>query len=1519
MTLQRFVSLLLCCAVSACGDTPPSGPGTEDPCLAEPHCDDGNFCTDDRCEPGVGCRSFPNAFPCDDGDACTLEDSCSNGACSGAPRDCSDENPCTDDSCDSLAGCVQTPNSAPCDDGNACTVGDVCVSGVCRAGEDTCIDRCAGVTCTTDSPCLVGRCDPATGGCLYDVRVGECDDGNPCTVGDHCEGTSCVASPRDCDDGNECTDDRCGTGGCVNTPVSRTCDDGDPCTLEDRCVQGECQSGLPKACDDANPCTTDTCDHQSGNCLQLANAWRCDDGDALTVGDRCQDKACVGGPPPVGTPAWIETIGVRGESQAHAVALDATTRDRFVCGAFSGTVVFGADTNAVRLSAEGYDDGFVARLAPDGSARWARRFGGPRVDVCRSLALDPAGLAVYVAGDVGRTPSQTTSAMVRFGPGEPGERSLTVDRDGDAFVARLDPESGELGWVQQVVGERWDYGHAVAASSTRVFLTGSFSQKATFGSGATAKQLEAPLVSSQRHTSVFVASYASDGTIIDAWNTGASDRVTLNVTGLGGIAWDPNDDAIVVAGAFRKAAVFGLGQPNETTLTATENPANTLELFFARYLADGTLVWAKSAGGLYGEWASAVAINPHDGGIALCGYFENNPTFGAGSPNAVTLTPVRNDDAFVAHYEADGTFVWAKGVGALGADRCRGVTFDTAGTADAADDAIVSVGTVQEKVELPGVTYTADSYGDLFVARHAASDGTLSWFWGAGAAGRDSAGGVAVANELVVAGTIFSTTQFAPGVELGAHGAPRTAVVSLTGTAAPSVVSAVASSEGGGEDSALTLALDPVSEDLLVGGVFATTAELGGPSGTVFSERGGGDAFLARYSPTGTLRWARTAGGSRRDTVNALAVVSDGSLYAAGVFGTTLTLNLGEPDAFELTAGGGSTANGWLARYSPEGGLQWARAVRASDLVVLYGVAVDPSNDDVLVAGSFRGELHIGQPDVVRTSAGETDGFVARLSPTGEQVVWLRTFGGLQPDHVAAMALDPRDSAVVLAGHVEGSTTFSPGEADERTVELRSTCAPYCHEDLVLARYAADGSLSWVRRLGAAGEQRGTSVAIAPEDGLIALGGTFGGADLVLGEGEASETTLQPFQYLDLLVAAYEPDGSLRWATRAYGEGYEETLDVAFSPRTGTVLSTGYFGYDLRLGRREVNEQQFSVLSGYGSSGAFLAEFAREDGQFLSAGVARSHMTYGATGYSLAVSPSTGSAFVGGDGTALVAFGYEAPTDYLVCAGRDAFVAEMSLRGQLRAGASCSPLDRDFVCGTGLSCDPQALECRPGPCIDGEDNDGAGRVAAAGPGCESSSDADETDACSATPALCGVCSDLTDADADGFAAFPEDPGCLRASGLSEQDCPDADGVVELVERRTAASTAGARDDATFSCSEVASPERVYALDVPGVLDQLTIRVPSEQDMLLKITRDACDTAELRCVTRSLFMYDVAPGRLYVAVEADDLLVGIGFWLEVSGKLRYGEPCSPEKERTELLVCASGACRDLADGRGPRCQ
>ena len=251
------------------------------------NCNDGNGCTTDSCVPDVGCLHEPNSEPCDDENVCTVGDLCSGAECvSGEALLCDDGNPCTDDACDPAVGCTHENNLADCTDNNSCTIGDHCDAGQC-VGDGQ-------LDCDDGNPCTADLCQP-DGGCAHEDSQGACNDGNPCSLNDYCLDGVCVSGPLlDCNDGNVCTEDECEAGVCVHDAVLAACDDGNACTKGDHCQLGGCTNQGAVNCDDANVCTTDWCDPANG-CVHDHNALPCDDANACTAGDACKAGACLPG------------------------------------------------------------------------------------------------------------------------------------------------------------------------------------------------------------------------------------------------------------------------------------------------------------------------------------------------------------------------------------------------------------------------------------------------------------------------------------------------------------------------------------------------------------------------------------------------------------------------------------------------------------------------------------------------------------------------------------------------------------------------------------------------------------------------------------------------------------------------------------------------------------------------------------------------------------------------------------------------------------------------------------------------------------------------------------------------------------------------------------------------------------------------------------------------------------------------------------------------------------------------
>lgn len=103
-----------CCSATCFYEVPGS------PCA-----DDGNECTRDECNAVGVCihPAVPGGTACNDGNFCTESDQCVGTTCvGGPPPNCDDENFCTNDTCEPTIGClhevgIESPECGSCDDG----------------------------------------------------------------------------------------------------------------------------------------------------------------------------------------------------------------------------------------------------------------------------------------------------------------------------------------------------------------------------------------------------------------------------------------------------------------------------------------------------------------------------------------------------------------------------------------------------------------------------------------------------------------------------------------------------------------------------------------------------------------------------------------------------------------------------------------------------------------------------------------------------------------------------------------------------------------------------------------------------------------------------------------------------------------------------------------------------------------------------------------------------------------------------------------------------------------------------------------------------------------------------------------------------------------------------------------------------------------------------------------------------------------------------------------------------------
>lgn len=303
----------------------------------------------------------------------------------------------------------------------------------------------------------------------------------------------------------------------------------------------------------------------------------------------------------------------------------------------SGKYEMNANFSGTIIPQQGNHDIYVAKYNSAGALIWVRTAGGSDGDYARALACD--GNYVYVAGEI-----EGYQTVISF-LGSPV--TLTCKGVNDAFLAKYDLE-GNLLWAKQAGGINNDEALGITYdNSGNVYVCGFYSNGAVFGTTA---------LTTQGGYDMYVAKYDANGEfqwVRTAGGPGRDEAKSIKCDAAGNI---------YVGGMHKDGAVFG-----SNTLSS---PNGYLNAFIAKYTPNGTLEWAKSAGGDYDDavWSLTIANNNN---VYITGEFNAYAHF-----DNIAIPTTGSADIFVACYDPSGTIQWVKKAGGSLLDRARGIGCD---------------------------------------------------------------------------------------------------------------------------------------------------------------------------------------------------------------------------------------------------------------------------------------------------------------------------------------------------------------------------------------------------------------------------------------------------------------------------------------------------------------------------------------------------------------------------------------------------------------------------------------------------------------------------------------------------------------------------------------------------------------------------------------------------------------------------------------------------------------------------
>ena len=180
----------------------------------------------------------------------------------------------------------------------------------------------------------------------------------------------------------------------------------------------------------------------------------------------------------------------------------------------------------------------------------------------------------------------------------------------------------------------------------------------------------------------------------------------------------------------------------------------------------------------------------------------------------------------------------------------------------------------------------------------------------------------------------------------------------------------------------------------LDGSIYVGGSTMGSLDGQVAN--GNSDFFLTKFASDGTKVWTKVLGTSGADLVAGMVTGLDGAIYVSGSTEGAL--------AGQTNSGG---VDGFFAKYSPDGTLQWIRQFGTSGEDIAYALTIG-LDGAIYVGGETNGPLD-GE-----TPIGETDGFLAKYDADGTRQ-WTRLVGTAVDENAYALTTG-LDGSIFVGG-----------------------------------------------------------------------------------------------------------------------------------------------------------------------------------------------------------------------------------------------------------------------------------------------------------------------------------------------------------------------------------------------------------------------------------------------------------------------------------------------------------------------
>ncbi|MBS1658303.1 MAG: SBBP repeat-containing protein [Bacteroidetes bacterium] len=251
---------------------------------------------------------------------------------------------------------------------------------------------------------------------------------------------------------------------------------------------------------------------------------------------------------------------------------------------------------------------------------------------------------------------------------------------------------------------------------------------------------------------------------------------------------------------------------------------------------------------------------------------------------------------------------------------------------------------------------------------------------------------------------------------------------------------------------------------------------------------GNTDAFLAKFTSSGNLKWSTYYGGKGDDQINAIVCDNLGNIYFAGY--TTSDTGIATPGAYQDTLHNDVFYGGdaCLGEFRGDGSFIWGSYLGGASTDRAHAICLG-NKKELFIQGTCESDSDFASGNVFQTTygGGPADAYVARWDTNGK-FSWCSYYGGEGDDHGRGVAVDQNNGVYIIGWTDSDSAMGTPNEINPYWYDAYATGGERL-ADGYLAKFNLNGQRLWGTYYGGEGRDQFKGLVIdKPNSYVYAIG-----------------------------------------------------------------------------------------------------------------------------------------------------------------------------------------------------------------------------------------------------------------------------------------------------------------------------------------------------------------------------------------------------------------------------------------------